>query len=51
VCQLIRDTQGKGLMPDGSSRFSPNGEPIFHDMGTRTSSNYRVEPEISLAKI
>ena len=38
-------------MPDGSSRFSPNGEPIFHDMGTSTSSNYRVEPEISLAKI
>ena len=38
-------------MPDGSSRFSPNGEPIFHDMGTSTSSNYTVEPEISLAKI
>jgi S-(hydroxymethyl)glutathione dehydrogenase/alcohol dehydrogenase len=51
LCQLIRGTQGKGLMPDGSSRFSPNGEPIFHDMGTSTFSNYTVEPKMSLAKI
>jgi S-(hydroxymethyl)glutathione dehydrogenase/alcohol dehydrogenase len=51
LCQLIRGTQGKGLMPDATSRFSLNGEPIFHYMGTSTFSNYTVAPEISLAKI
>jgi S-(hydroxymethyl)glutathione dehydrogenase/alcohol dehydrogenase len=44
-------TQGKGLMPDGSSRFSLNGQPILHYMGTSTFSNYIVVPEIALAKI
>ena len=51
LCQLIRGTQGKGLMPDATSRFSLNGEPIFHYMGTSTFSNYTVVPEIALAKI
>lgn len=51
LCQAIRLTQGRGLMPDGSSRFSLNGEPLFHYMGTSTFSNYTVVPEISLAKI
>src|SRR5215468_3743137 len=51
LCQLIRGTQGKGLMPDGTSRFSIDGKPIFHYMGTSTFSNYTVAPEISLAKI
>lgn len=51
LCQLIRGTQGKGLMPDATSRFSLDGEPIFHYMGTSTFSNYTVAPEISLAKI
>lgn len=51
LCQAIRGTQGKGLMPDGSSRFSKNGEMIHHYMGTSTFSNYTVLPEISLAKI
>ena len=51
LCQLIRGTQGKGLMPDATSRFSLNGDPIFHYMGTSTFSNYTVAPEISLAKI
>jgi S-(hydroxymethyl)glutathione dehydrogenase / alcohol dehydrogenase len=51
LCQLIRGTQGKGLMPDGSSRFSLDGKPIFHYMGTSTFSNYIVAPEISMAKI
>ena len=51
LCQAIRATQGKGLMPDGSSRFSRNGTPIFHYMGTSTFSEYTVLPEISLAKI
>jgi S-(hydroxymethyl)glutathione dehydrogenase / alcohol dehydrogenase len=51
LCQAIRGTQGKGLMPDGTSRFSLNGEPILHYMGTSTFSNYTVLPEIALAKI
>ena len=51
LCQAIRTTQGQGLMPDGSSRFSIGGEQIFHYMGTSTFSNYTVLPEIALAKI
>ncbi|MND98595.1 S-(hydroxymethyl)glutathione dehydrogenase [compost metagenome] len=51
LCQAVRATQGKGLMPDGSSRFSYNGSPIYHYMGTSTFSEYTVLPEISLAKI
>ena len=51
LCQAIRATQGKGLMPDGSSRFSIGGKPIFHYMGTSTFSNFIVVPEIALAKI
>ena len=51
LCQLIRSTQGRGLMPDASSRFSLDGKPIFHYMGTSTFSNYTVVPEIALAKI
>ena len=51
LCQRIRVTQGKGLMPDGTSRFSKNGKPILHYMGTSTFSEYTVLPEISLAKI
>lgn len=51
LCQAIRSTQGRGLMPDGSSRFSYKGKPIFHYMGCSTFSNYTVMPEIALAKI
>lgn len=51
LCQRIRETQGKGLMPDGTSRFSKDGKTIFHYMGTSTFSEYTVVPEISLAKI
>ena len=51
LCQLIRGTQGKGLMPDATSRFSLNGEPLLHYMGTSTFSNHTVVPEIALAKI
>ena len=51
LCQRIRATQGKGLMPDGSSRFSLGGKPLLHYMGTSTFSNYIVVPEIALAKI
>lgn len=51
LCQAIRGTQGQGLMPDGSSRFSKNGRMIHHYMGTSTFANYTVLPEISLAKI
>ncbi|MGH8159610.1 MAG: S-(hydroxymethyl)glutathione dehydrogenase/class III alcohol dehydrogenase [Rhodanobacter sp.] len=51
LCQKIRTTQGKGLMPDGTSRFSLNGKPLLHYMGTSTFSEYTVLPEISLAKI
>lgn len=51
LCQAIRATQGQGLMPDGTSRFSLNGKPLFHYMGTSTFSEYTVLPEIALAKI
>lgn len=51
LCQKIRATQGKGLMPDGTSRFSLDGKPIFHYMGCSTFSEYTVLPEISLAKV
>src|SRR6188474_3201714 len=51
LCQKIRATQGKGLMPDGTSRFSLNGKPILHYMGTSTFANHIVVPEIALAKI
>lgn len=51
LCQSIRATQGQGKMPDGSSRFSHNGEMIHHYMGTSTFSEYTVVPEIALAKI
>ncbi|MCG2633916.1 MAG: S-(hydroxymethyl)glutathione dehydrogenase/class III alcohol dehydrogenase [Gammaproteobacteria bacterium] len=51
LCQAIRTTQGQGLMPDGSSRFSLNGKPLFHYMGTSTFSEYTVVPEIALAKV
>lgn len=51
LCQAIRATQGKGLMPDGSTRFSYKSQPLFHYMGTSTFSEYTVLPEISLAKI
>ncbi|ARU54744.1 S-(hydroxymethyl)glutathione dehydrogenase [Oleiphilus messinensis] len=51
LCQAIRATQGQGLMPDGSSRFSKNGKPIFHYMGTSTFAEYTVLPEIAVAKI
>jgi len=51
LCQKIRITQGKGLMPDGTSRFTCDGAEVFHYMGTSTFSNYIVVPEISLAKI
>ncbi|MFN9489682.1 MAG: S-(hydroxymethyl)glutathione dehydrogenase/class III alcohol dehydrogenase [Betaproteobacteria bacterium] len=51
LCQAIRVTQGQGLMPDGSSRFSLGGKPILHYMGTSTFANYTVVPEIALAKI
>jgi S-(hydroxymethyl)glutathione dehydrogenase/alcohol dehydrogenase len=51
LCQAIRATQGKGLMPDATSRFSLKGKPLFHYMGTSTFSNYVVVPEIALAKI
>ena len=51
LCQSIRVTQGKGLMPDGTSRFSIGGKPLFHYMGTSTFANYTVVPEIALAKV
>ena len=51
LCQKIRETQGKGLMPDGTTRFSKDGKPIFHYMGTSTFAEYTVVAEISLAKI
>lgn len=51
LCQAIRATQGRGLMPDGTSRFSYKGKPIYHFMGTSTFSQYTVLPEIALAKI
>ncbi|MGB1186535.1 MAG: S-(hydroxymethyl)glutathione dehydrogenase/class III alcohol dehydrogenase [Cycloclasticus pugetii] len=51
LCQAIRVTQGKGLMPNGTSRFSKNGQAIYHYMGTSSFAEYTVLPEISLAKI
>lgn len=51
LCQAIRATQGKGVMPDGTSRFSLDGKPLYHYMGTSTFANYTVLPEISVAKI
>jgi len=51
LCQAIRSTQGQGLMPDGSSRFSLDGKPVLHYMGTSTFAQYTVVPEIALAKI
>jgi S-(hydroxymethyl)glutathione dehydrogenase / alcohol dehydrogenase len=51
LCTSIRATQGKGLMPDGTSRFSLGGKPVFHYMGTSTFANYTVLPEIALAKV
>nr|WP_211224653.1 S-(hydroxymethyl)glutathione dehydrogenase/class III alcohol dehydrogenase [Oceanospirillum beijerinckii] len=51
LCQAVRATQGQGLMPDGTSRFTCNGETIFHYMGCSTFSEYTVLPEISLAKV
>ncbi|MFK8013570.1 MAG: S-(hydroxymethyl)glutathione dehydrogenase/class III alcohol dehydrogenase [Marinicellaceae bacterium] len=51
LCQAIRETQGQGLMPDGTSRLSMNGKPIYHYMGTSTFAEYAIVPEIALAKI
>jgi len=51
LCQKIRETQGKGLMPDGTTRFYKDGKPIYHYMGTSTFSEYTVLPEIALAKV
>ena len=51
LCTAIRETQGRGLMPDGTSRFSIGGKPVHHYMGTSTFANYTVVPEIALAKI
>lgn len=51
LCQAIRATQGKGLMPDGTTRFSLNGRDLYHYMGTSTFANYTVLPEIAVAKI
>src|SRR5689334_10336633 len=51
LCTAIRSTQGQGLMPDGTSRFSLGGKKLFHYMGTSTFSNFTVLPEIAVAKI
>lgn len=51
LCQAIRETQGQGLMPDGTTRFSKEGQPIYHYMGTSTFSEYTVLPEIAIAKV
>lgn len=51
LCQAIRTTQGKGVMPDGTSRFSYKNQPLYHYMGTSTFSNFTVLPEIALAKV
>ena len=51
LCQAIRTTQGQGVMPDGTSRFSIDGKPVLHYMGTSTFSNFTVLPEIALAKV
>src|SRR3954467_10265370 len=51
LCQAIRETQGRGVMPDGTSRFSLGGAPVLHYMGTSTFANFTVLPEIAVAKI
>lgn len=51
LCQAIRETQGQGVMPDGTSRFSLDGKPLRHYMGCSTFANYSVLPEIALAKV
>src|SRR5690349_10938532 len=51
LCQAIRATQGRGVMPDGTSRFSCDGTPLYHYMGTSTFANFTVLPEIAVAKI
>ena len=51
LCVAIRATQGRGVMPDGTSRFASNGQPVMHYMGTSTFANFTVLPEIALAKI
>jgi S-(hydroxymethyl)glutathione dehydrogenase/alcohol dehydrogenase len=51
LCQAVRATQGQGVMPDGTSRFSIDGKPLYHYMGTSTFSRYTVLPEVSLAKV
>ena len=51
LCQAIRSTQGKGLMPDQTSRFSMDGDTLYHYMGTSTFANYTVLPEIAVAKV
>ncbi|MCZ0900947.1 alcohol dehydrogenase catalytic domain-containing protein, partial [Microcoleus sp. HI-ES] len=51
LCQAIRVTQGQGVMPDGTSRFSIDGQKLYHYMGTSTFANYTVLPEIAVAKI
>ncbi|MCK5941877.1 MAG: alcohol dehydrogenase catalytic domain-containing protein, partial [Planctomycetes bacterium] len=51
LCQAVRATQGRGLMPDETSRFSIGGERLFHYMGTSTFSNFTVVPEIAVAKV
>src|SRR3954452_15948898 len=51
LCTAIRATQGKGLMPDGTSRFSYQGKPVMHYMGCSTFANYTVMPEIAVAKV
>ena len=51
LCQKIRVTQGRGLMPDGTSRFSFKGKPVLHYMGCSTFANFTVMPEIALAKV
>src|SRR5260370_31841916 len=51
LCQAMRSTQGRGLMTDATSRFSLDGKPLFHYMGTSTFSNYIVVPEIAVAKV
>ncbi|WP_237444965.1 S-(hydroxymethyl)glutathione dehydrogenase/class III alcohol dehydrogenase [Sinobacterium norvegicum] len=51
LCSAVRETQGKGLMPDGTTRFSKDGKPVYHYMGCSTFSEYTVLPEVSLANI
>src|SRR5690349_6820253 len=51
LCTAIRETQGRGVMPDGSSRFSLNGKMLHHYMGTSTFANFTVLPEIAVAKV